>query len=89
MTSDIPRTAVDLAITDPVERARAELKAALAAIEIKSNVPLQVEKAADVAVAKIRRFAKDYPVATAAIAVAKAAAVGAIVWWCVDRYVRR
>ena len=35
----VPKTAVDLSLTDPVERARAELKAALAAIEDKTNVP--------------------------------------------------
>jgi hypothetical protein len=43
----LPRTAVPLGITDPVERARAELKAALAAIEEKSNVPKRVAVATD------------------------------------------
>ena len=44
----VPKTAVDLSLTDPVERARAELKAALAAIEDKTNVPKQVSKATDI-----------------------------------------
>ena len=41
----LPRTAVPLGLTDPVERARAELKAALAAIEQKGNVPRRVSRA--------------------------------------------
>ena len=43
----VPRTAVSLGITDPVEKARAELKAALAAIEEKTNVPKLLTRAAD------------------------------------------
>lgn len=91
MSSEIgvPRTAVDLSLTDPVEKARAELKAALAAIEDKTNVPRQVSNAADSAVVKIRRFSREHPVATVAIAVVKAAAVGALVWWGVNSYVNR
>ena len=38
----VPRTAVPIGIADPVEQARAELKAALAAIEQKANVPARV-----------------------------------------------
>lgn len=85
MSSDYqaPRTAVDLRITDPVEKARAELKAALAAIEEKANVPRKVAEATETAVTKARRFAREHPVATAAIVVVKAAAVGALVWWAV------
>ncbi len=41
----VPRTAVPLGIADPVEKARAELKAALAAIEVKANVPRRVSRA--------------------------------------------
>ena len=41
-TVAVPRTAVPLGIADPVEQARAELKAALAAIEQKANVPRRV-----------------------------------------------
>ena len=37
--SPVPRTAVPLGITDPVESARAELKAALSAIEEKTIIP--------------------------------------------------
>ena len=43
----LPRTAVPLGITDPVEKARAELKAALAAIEEKSNVPKRLAIASE------------------------------------------
>ena len=43
----VPRTAVPLGIDDPVERARAELKAALAAIEVKANVPRRVAQATE------------------------------------------
>src|ERR671911_332476 len=38
----VPHTAVPLGLNDPVEKARAELKAALAAIEVKANVPRRV-----------------------------------------------
>ena len=86
----VPKTAVDLSLTDPVERARAELKAALAAIEDKTNVPKQVSKApTDSAVTKLRRFSREHPVATVTLAVVKAAAVGALVWWGVNSYVNK
>ena len=45
--SPVPRTAVPLGITDPVESARAELKAALSAIEEKTNLPKQVARKTD------------------------------------------
>ena len=41
----VPKTAVPLGIADPVEQARAELKAALAAIEVKANVPRRLSAA--------------------------------------------
>jgi len=41
----LPRTVVPGGILDPVASARAELKAALAAIEVKGNIPRRVEKA--------------------------------------------
>ena len=85
----VPKTAVDLSLTDPVERARAELKAALAAIEDKTNVPKQVSKATDSAVTKLRRFSQEHPVATVTLAVVKAAGVGALVWWGVNSYVNK
>lgn len=85
----VPRTAVDLGITDPVEKARAELKAALAAIEEKANVPRRVSIATEDALTKMRRFSREHPVATAVVAVAKAAAVGALVWWAVNATVQK
>lgn len=85
----VPRTAVDLSLTDPVEKARAELKAALAAIEEKANVPRQVSRVSGEARANVRRFSRDQPVATAAIVVAAAAAIGALVWWGVSAASRR
>lgn len=90
MSSDptLPRTAVPLGITDPVERARAELKAALAAIEEKSNVPKRVAKATDRGVARARSFAQSKPVAAAAAVVGVAAGVGVAVWGLVRLYTR-
>jgi len=56
MSSDapvpIPRTAVPLGITDPVLRAREELKATLAAIEVKANVPRRLSEMLPVARAR-------------------------------------
>lgn len=73
---DIPRTAVAIGIADPVESARAELKAALHAIEEKVNVPKQAQKAT----VKARLFARREPVKAALIVVGAAVAVGGIVW---------
>ena len=58
----------------------AELKAALAAIEIKANVPRRVEKASARAAAKTRAFAERNPVGAVAAIVGVAAAVGGLVW---------
>ena len=88
MSSEIPRTAVDLRVDDPVERARAELKAALAAIEEKANVPRRVGKAVDRTIAKARAFQSRNPGLTMAAIVAGAVAVGAIVWAGVRAYTR-
>lgn len=90
MSSDlsIPRTAVALGITDPVELARAELKATLAAIEEKANVPKRVAIATDVGVTRARRFARRNPGGAAAAAVGLAVAAGAIVWGVVRLYTR-
>lgn len=76
----VPRTAVPAGIVDPVASARAELKAALAAIEIKGNVPRRVEKASVRAAAKARVFADRNPLGAMVIAVGAAAAVGGGVW---------
>ena len=90
MSSDlpVPRTAVALGITDPVESARAELKAALAAIEEKANVPKRVAKATDRTIATARGFARRNPSAAAAAVVAGAALVGAAVGGLVRLYTR-
>lgn len=78
MSSDtnIPRTAVPYGITDPVEAARAELKAALSAIEEKVNVPKQVGKATT----KAKAYAERKPAVVIAAVVGIAAAAGVIVW---------
>jgi len=47
--------------TDPVEKARAELKAALAAIEVKANVPRRVSLVIDDSVEKARTFSQRNP----------------------------
>lgn len=84
----VPRTAVPIGITDPVERARAELKAALAAIEEKGNIPRRIGRTVDRRVTAARRFARRDPgVATVAV-VAGAVVVGATVWGLVRLYTR-
>ena len=92
MSSDapvpMPRTAVPLGITDPVEKARAELKATLAAIEVKANVPRRLSVAIDESVEKAQAFTKRNPVLAVAGVVATAAAVGAAVWAFVRSYSR-
>lgn len=76
----LPRTAVPTGITDPVASARAELKAALAAIEVKGNVPRRVEEASQRGILRARTFARRSPVAAAAAVVGVAAVVGGVVW---------
>lgn len=90
MSSDSsrPRTVVDLDIDDPVAKARAELKAALAAIEEKANVPKRVAKAAERGSAKAKVFAKKNPALTAVAIIGAAAGVGAAVWGAVSLYTR-
>lgn len=90
MSSDrtLPRTAVALGITDPVEKARAELKAALAAIEEKANVPKRVARATDRGVAKARAFSNRKPTEAALAAVGVAVVVGVAVWGLVRLYTR-
>ncbi|MBO0982057.1 hypothetical protein [Microbacterium sp. SD291] len=75
-----PKTVVPAGLVDPVASARAELKAALAAIEVKGNFPRRIEKASVSAAAKARRFADDNPVAAVAAAVVIAAVIGGAVW---------
>ena len=84
----VPRTAVPIGIADPVEQARAELKAALAAIEQKANVPARVVEVTDQTVAKARTFTRRNPTAATSAVVAGAALVGFIVWAAVRLYAR-
>lgn len=84
----VPRTAVPLGISDPVESARAELKAALAAIEEKVNVPKRVAVATEREVTRARRFAKKKPQVAAAVVVGAAAVIGLTVWGLVRLYTR-
>lgn len=84
----VPRTAVPIGIVDPVEQARAELKAALAAIEEKANVPRRLADVTDRIVARKREFARTNPAAAAALVVVGAAAVGTLVWAAVRAYTR-
>lgn len=92
MSSDapvpLPRTAVPIGVGDPVEQARAELKAALAAIEEKANIPRRVGRAVDDGVAKARSFQRRNPALTAVAVIAGAAAIGAAVWGFVRLYTR-
>ncbi|MBN8204479.1 hypothetical protein JF550_00745 [Microbacterium esteraromaticum] len=76
----LPRTAVPDGITDPVESARAELKAALAAIEVRGNFPRRIEKASQRGIVQARAFAQRNPVGAAAAVAGVAAVVGGIVW---------
>ena len=92
MSSDapvpLPRTAVPLGITDPVEKARAELKATLAAIEVKANVPRRLSVKIDDSIEKARDFQRRSPALAAGAVILAAAAVGAAVWAFVRSYTR-
>ena len=81
-TSDsaLPRTAVPDGIADPVASARAELKAALAAIEIKGNVPRRLEKASQRGIVRAREFADRNPLGAVAAVVGVATVAGGLVW---------
>ncbi|MEV7619571.1 hypothetical protein AB0N59_05455 [Microbacterium sp. NPDC089321] len=76
----LPRTVVPVGIADPVESARAELRAALAAIEVRGNFPRRIEKATARGVVRARAFAHRNPVGAGAAVVAAAATVGGLVW---------
>lgn len=88
MSSELPTTAVPLGITDPVEKARTELKAALAAIEQKANVPKRLAVATETATTRARGFARRNPAAAAAAAVGVAVVIGGAVWGLVRLYTR-
>lgn len=81
----LPRTLVPQ-LGDPVAQARAELKAALAAIEEKANFPKRAARATDRAVHRARAFAQTRPMQAAAIAVGAAVLVGIVVWEGVRLY---
>lgn len=78
--TDLPSTAVPGGIVDPVASARAELKAALAAIEIKGNVPRRLDKASKRAAVRLRLFSERNPAGAIAIAIGAAAVAGSAVW---------
>jgi len=82
----VPRTAVPYGITDPVEKARAELKAALAAIEVRGNLPRRVGEATDRGVDKVRAYQRKNPSVVAAGVAGLAAGIGALVWWAVKTF---
>jgi hypothetical protein len=84
----VPRTAVPLGITDPVESARAELKAALAALEVKANIPRRASETVDRTVHEVRAKAQKNPAAAAAVVAGVAALVGVAVWGIVRAYTR-
>ncbi|GAA1923579.1 hypothetical protein GCM10009775_14940 [Microbacterium aoyamense] len=84
----VPRTGVPIGIDDPVVKARTELKAALAAIEDKANVPRRISRATDESVAKARTFVRQNPALGIASVVAAAALVGGAVWGLVRLYTR-
>ena len=76
----LAKTVVPSGISDPVELARAELKAALAAIEVKGNLPRRAAEASQRGAVKARALAQRSPVAAAAAAAGVAAAVGLAIW---------
>lgn len=84
----VPRTGVPIGIDDPVVKARTELKAALAAIEDKANVPRRVSRATDEGIATARAFVRRNPALGIASVIAGAALVGGAVWGLVRLYTR-
>jgi ferric-dicitrate binding protein FerR (iron transport regulator) len=79
---------VPLGITDPVQSARAELKAALAALEEKANIPRRASEAADQKIRDVRESAQRNPGAAAALVAGVAGLVGFAVWGIVRAYTR-
>jgi hypothetical protein len=79
---------VPLGIADPVEEARAELKAALAAIEEKGNLPRRASRAADKGLAELRSFTRRAPVLATTAVVGAAVALGLAVWGTIRLYIR-
>lgn len=83
-----PGTVVPGGIADPVELARAELKAALAAIEHKANVPRRAAETVQRCAVRARALSRTQPVLVAAGVVGVAVTVGAAVWAAVRLYTR-
>ncbi|MGO1769273.1 MAG: hypothetical protein ACTHZX_04915 [Microbacterium sp.] len=77
---ELPKTVVPSGITDPVTLARAELKAALAAIEHKSNFPARAAEATSRKVEEAKRFAAERPAIAMSAAASVAVALGTAVW---------
>jgi|SRR5688572_9896275 hypothetical protein len=84
----VPHTAIPIGISDPVEKARTELKAALAAIEEKANVPRRVSRVIDDNLEMARSFSRKNPALAGVAVIVGAAAVGAIIWGLVRAYTR-
>ncbi|MBP2436690.1 hypothetical protein [Microbacterium amylolyticum] len=80
MSSEHAPTVVPSGISDPVQLARAELKAALAAIEQKSNFPRRAEEAANRAVENAKALAARRPAVALVGIIALAASAGTAVW---------
>lgn len=79
-SSKTPATVVPSGIDDPVLLARAELAAALAAIEYKANIPARAAEKIQAGTEKARAFAQREPVTALVAAAGFAIAVGAAVW---------
>lgn len=80
MSSEHAPTVVPSGIQDPVQLARAELKAALAAIEIKANYPKRIANASGRIARKARKVAEKKPVVALTGIVVGSIAVGSAVW---------
>jgi len=80
MSSEYRSTVVPSGIKDPVQLARAELSAALAAIEIKANYPKRIRRRLDRATTKAKKIAAEKPIAALTGIVVGATAFGTAVW---------
>lgn len=75
-----PPTVVPPGITDPLEQARAELKATLNAVGEKVNVPKRLGNAYEKFRVKAQFFEIEHPVATIVIVSGVSLAAGACAW---------
>lgn len=83
-----PETAVPVNMDDPVKKARAELRAALIALEEKANVPKRVSTASRRFVSRVRVVASEHRAAAAVGVVVVGIVVGVTVWAVVRRATR-